>query len=268
MNATAGTARFGSLRWRWSPLTRARVLGATAASIVTLVAIVMLPIGAVTAFRARRLYAVAVRGAALLVLRLYGLRLRVHQSSPFPRTQTVYVSNHTSTIDLFALVALGLPNCRFFLSGFLRQLVPLGILAWMMGTFFTVPQDRPDERRRIFPARGAHARGHARIRLSQPRRRTDHDGSDRPLQQGRVPSRHRRSARPSSRCSRGFPLHADPGRGYDARPGIVDVHVLAAIDTREWKVEDVAVNTERVRSLFVETHTALSTGSGKATDAA
>ena len=64
--------------------------------------------------------------------------------------EVVYVSNHSSTIDLFVLVALGLPNTRFFLSGFLQKLVPLGILAHLMGTFFTVPQDRPKERRRIF----------------------------------------------------------------------------------------------------------------------
>ena len=76
-----------------------------------------------------------------------------HQAHRFRRTQTVYVSNHSSTIDLFALVALGLPNTRFFLSGFLQKFVPLAILARLMGTFFTVPQDRPDERRRIFAAR-------------------------------------------------------------------------------------------------------------------
>ena len=45
------------------------------------------------------------------------------------RRQTVYVSNHSSTLDLFVLVALGLPNTRFFLSGFLQKIVPLGIIA-------------------------------------------------------------------------------------------------------------------------------------------
>jgi hypothetical protein len=40
----------------------------------------------------------------------------------------------------FVPVALGLPRCRFFLSGFLKKLVPLGIISWLLG-FFTVPQD-------------------------------------------------------------------------------------------------------------------------------
>ena len=37
----------------------------------------------------------------------------MHHSGPFPETQTVYVSNHNSTLDMFVLVALGLPRTRF-----------------------------------------------------------------------------------------------------------------------------------------------------------
>ena len=68
-------------------------------------------------FRTRRLYARVATRTARAVLRLWGLRLVVHQDEPFPTGQVVYVSNHSSTIDLFVLVALGLPNTRFFLAG-------------------------------------------------------------------------------------------------------------------------------------------------------
>src|SRR5687767_2926319 len=114
---------------------------------------VMLPIGVVTLFQARRLYAAMARAISRGILAIYGVKVRVH-GEPFPRRQTVYISNHTSTLDLFVLVALGLPNCRFFLSGFLRKLVPLGVIATMMGTFFTVPQAFPEQRRRIFTRAG------------------------------------------------------------------------------------------------------------------
>ena len=57
-----------------------------------------------------RLYRGLARGLSLAILRLYGIRIRVHRAEPLPRTQTVFVSNHTSTLDLFVLVALGLPN--------------------------------------------------------------------------------------------------------------------------------------------------------------
>src|SRR6266542_4274835 len=103
---------------------RVIALATTSGILILIVAALMLPLGAITLFRARRLYA---RLAAVLcraILALYGVRIRLHPDRGFPRTQTVYISNHTSTLDLFILVALGLPNCRFFLSGSLRRLVP------------------------------------------------------------------------------------------------------------------------------------------------
>ena len=144
---------------------------------------------ALTLFRARRLYAAATTRLARVILRLWGIRIRVHQERPFPRAQMVYISNHTSTLDLFVLVALGLPNTRFFLSGFLRKYIPLGILAQLMGTFFTVPQDRPAERVRIFQRADRILRKTRRIGLSQPGRRPHHDRRNRAVQQGRVSSR-------------------------------------------------------------------------------
>ena len=47
--------------------------------------------------------------------------MHLHGSLPRTASQVVYVSNHSSTLDLFVLVALGLPNTRFFLSGFLQK---------------------------------------------------------------------------------------------------------------------------------------------------
>jgi 1-acyl-sn-glycerol-3-phosphate acyltransferase len=238
-------------------MTRARVLGTIAGIFITLVAIAMLPVGLVTMFRARRLYALVVRGTAIAVLRLYGIRIRVHRASPFPRTQTVYISNHTSTIDLFVLVALGLPNCRFFLSGFLRKLVPLGILAWMMGTFFTVPQDFPEERRRIFQrAARTLARTRESVYLSPEGGRIT-TGEIGHFNKGAF---HLAAAlrAPIVPMFIRIPAESDPGRGYDARAGIVDVHVLSPIDTSKWKVEDAAANAERVRALFVEAHNGFS----------
>lgn len=248
-------------------LTRSRVLGATAGSLITIVAVAMIPIGIATAFRARRLYAIVVRYTALLVLRLYGIRVRVHHTEPFPRVQTVYISNHTSTIDLFVLVALGLPRCRFFLSGFLRKLVPLGILAWMMGTFFTVPQNRPDERRRIFQrAARTLARTGESVYLSPEGGRIT-TGQIGHFNKGAFHLATTLRA-PIVPMFINIPAQSDPGRGYDARPGIVDVHVLRAIDTSDWKAEEAAANAERVRAFFVETHKLFAAGSGQGLHAA
>ena len=129
---------------------RERSLAVCAGLLVCAGAALLIPIGILTAFRARRLYAACATAISRAILRMYGIRMEIHGAPPWPTSQTIYVSNHTSTLDIFILVALGLPNTRFFLSGFLRKILPLGIISSMMGTFFTVPQDYPDERARIF----------------------------------------------------------------------------------------------------------------------
>ena len=230
------------------------LMKASAGAVLMIVgAAAMVPIGVVTLFRARRLYAWLAGRLCVAILLVHGVRIRVHADRPFPRNQTVYVSNHTSTLDLFVLVTLGLPNCRFFLSGFLRKILPLGVVAWMMGTFFTVPQDQPAARVRIFTRAAATLRrtGESvylspeggRIvtgRIGHFNKGAFHMATD--LRVPIVPMYIR------------IPKEMDPGRGYKARPGIVDVHVLPPIDTSGWTEAEVPANTARVRDLFVRIH--------------
>ena len=62
---------------------------------------------------------------ARMALWLFGVRIVEHRDVPFPSRQTVFISNHTSAVDMFVIIALGLPNSRYFLSGFLRKFLPL-----------------------------------------------------------------------------------------------------------------------------------------------
>ena len=123
--------------------------------LLSLCALLLLPVAALTLFRLRHFYSERfVTPFGRLVLRLWGIRLRLHNHRPFPTHQVVYISNHSSTIDIFALIALGLPNTRFFLSGYLRKLLPLGLIGYLIGVFWTVPQDKPEQRRKIFQSAG------------------------------------------------------------------------------------------------------------------
>jgi 1-acyl-sn-glycerol-3-phosphate acyltransferase len=221
--------------------------------LITLASVVVLVGGAVTLFRARRLYAAIACLTARAVLAIFGVRVRLQGQLPFPRTQTVYISNHTSTLDLFVLIALGLPNCRFFLSGFVRKFVPLGIIAWAMGTFFTVPQDRPEERRRIFK------------RAADTLRRTGESVYLSP-EGGRITTgqigHFNKGAFHMATDLRvpivpmyfHIPKAMDPGVGYGAGRGTVTVHVLPQIDTGAWTEDEVMINKERVRETFVRVH--------------
>ena len=235
-----------------SPRLVAVVRGASAGLLITAAAAVMLPIGALTLFQTRRLYAAMARMVSRGVLAIYGVRVRVH-GGPFPRRQVVYISNHTSTLDLFVLVALGLPNCRFFLSGFLRKFVPLGVIATMMGTFFTVPQAYPEARRRIFTRAGHTLRRTGESVYLSPEGGRITTGEVGHFNKGAF---HLATVLRAPIVPMYFqiPREMDPGLGYAAKPGTVRVHVLPAIDTTTWAETDVVENKEQVRALFVRTH--------------
>jgi 1-acyl-sn-glycerol-3-phosphate acyltransferase len=229
---------------------RAWLLAVAAGLTISAASLILVGVGVLTLFRARRLYAGIACGLSRAVLRMYGIRLRVHQDRPFASTQTVYVSNHSSSLDLFVLAALGLPLTRFFLSGFLRRIPPLGIISSMMGAFFTVSQDRPEERRRIFArAEGVLRRTGESVYLSPEGGRIT-GGRLGPFNKGAFHLATSLRA-PIVPLYIHIPEHVDPGRGLDARPGTVRVYVLPPIDTRDWRLDDLGANKERVRSDLV-----------------
>jgi 1-acyl-sn-glycerol-3-phosphate acyltransferase len=232
---------------------RTVALAAISGLVVTAAALAALPIAFVTLFQTRRLYARYCASVARVVLRIWGLHIRVHGRPQDGTRQVVYISNHSSTIDLFVLVALGLPNTRFFLSGFLQKMVPLGVLARLMGTFFTVPQNRPVERRRIF-ARACRVLARTRecVYLSPEGTRVT-TGQIGHFNKGAF---HLATAlgAPLAPFHIFIPREIDPGMGYRAKPGTVVVTFKPLIDTRDWRVEDVVAHKEYVRDLFVTWH--------------
>lgn len=222
-------------------------------------AIVMLGAAILTGFRLRRFYSESIAGPmGKALLRIFGVRFVVHASEPFPERQVVYISNHTSTIDMFVLIALGLPNARFFLSGFLRKLLPLGLIGYLIGIFWTVPQDYPQRRRAIF-MRAAHVleRSGESVYLSPEGER---------ITSGRI-GHFNKGAFHLATALRApivplfiaIPRGSDPGKGLDARPGTVQVHVGAPIDTSTWHVEDVERNRDAMRRYYERWHEALTT---------
>ena len=237
------------------------------ALLMTMAAVVMLPVGALTLFRARRLYAAMARVTSRGILAIYGVRIDLRGWVPFPRSQTVYISNHTSTLDLFVLVALGLPNCRFFLSGFLRKYVPLGVIAWMLGTFFTVPQDRPDERKRIFSRAARTLRRTGESVYLSPEGGRITTGEIGHFNKGAFHMATDLRA-PIVPMYFHIPASIDPGLGYAARRGVVTVHVLPPIDTSAWTEAEVPANARRARDLFVRVHKEMTCGTPVSASAA
>ena len=239
---------------------RAVGLALLSLALLTVAAVVTLVVAALTLFRARRLYSEVLACAlARAILWLWSIDIVVHRAGPWPTRQTVYVSNHTSTIDLFVLVALGLPRTRFFLSGFLRKIVPLGVIATLMGTFFTCPQtDRPGRIRCFQRADRVLRRTGDSVYLSPEGERIT-TGQIGHFNKGAFHLATSLHA-PIVPFYIDIPRASDPGKGYAAKPGTVHVYFGPEIATDAWRLEDLDANRAGVRAVFVQFHDGLRTG--------
>jgi 1-acyl-sn-glycerol-3-phosphate acyltransferase len=251
---------------------RTLLTGAVALGLMSVAAAVTLAAAAVTLFRLRRFYVEGIaRGFSLLLLRVCGVRLVVHRDRPWPAKQTVYVSNHTSALDVFVLIALGLPNTRFFLSGFLRAVLPLGVLGHVAGTFWTVPQSRPADRTRLFERAERVLRRTAESVYLSPEGARIRTGEIGPFNKGAFHLAGNLGA-PILPLYLAVPLPpwvdrvkaAEPTPYTvrdnlmsflgDVRPCVVHVHVDTPIDTSGWRLEDLDRNRQQVRQRFLAMH--------------
>jgi 1-acyl-sn-glycerol-3-phosphate acyltransferase len=226
-------------------------------ALMTIGALVMLIVAIPTLFLARRFYSeVMARALGAMVLRLWGVRYRVHRAPQPALRQTVYIANHSSTLDLFVLIALGLPGTRFFLSGFLRKMPPIGIVGSLIRIFWTVPQVFPNKRRAIFKraARILRQTGDSVFLSPEGKRVTTGD-----IGKFNKGSFHLATSLGAPIVPMYFavPRAIDPGMGYDAKPGVLDVYFLPPIDTSDWTVAEVEQHRDDVRALYVRVHDAM-----------
>jgi len=228
-------------------------VGASFAAL-TLGSVVMLVVAIPTLGLARRFYSETVgRWIGRSVLRISGIRYRVHGAPSPAGTQTIYISNHTSTLDVFILIALALPRTRFFLSGFLRKMVPIGIIGTLIRIFWTVPQEYPERRRQIFKRADRILRQTGDSVYLSPEGMRVTTGEIGAFNKGAfhlATSLHAQIVP----IYLAIPRDIDPGMGYEAKPGTTDVHFLPSIDTSSWQIADLDANRKAVRDLFVRVH--------------
>ena len=226
-------------------------------ALMTIGALIMLVAAIPTAFMARRFYSeVMARALGAMALRLWGVRYRVHGAPQPASRQTVYIANHTSTLDLFVLIALGLPRTRFFLSGFLKKLPPIGIVGGLIRIFWTVPQQFPNKRRAIFKRASRILRATGDSVFLSPEGMRVTTGEIGRFNKGAFHLATSLGA-PIAPMYFAIPRTIDPGMGYDAKPGALDVYFLPPIDTSDWRVTDVERHRDDVRELYVRVHDAM-----------
>ena len=228
---------------------------------LTLGSLVMLVAAIPTLGLARRFYSEVIgRWIGISVLRASGIRYRVHGSPASSGLQTIYISNHTSTIDVFLLIALALPRTRFFLSGFLRTMVPIGIIGTLIRIFWTVQQEFPERRRQIFKRADRILRETGDSVYLSPEGMRVTTGEIGAFNKG---SFHLATSLHAQIVPIyiAIPAAINPGMGYDAKPGVTDVYFLPPIDTSSWELRDLERNRDAVHDLFARVHDSMrSTG--------
>lgn len=218
---------------------------------------VMLVVATLTLFQARRFYSeVIARLIGRRVLQIWKIDYTKHYCEPLPNRQTIYIANHTSTLDVMLLMALALPRARFFLSGDLRKFFPVAIIGYIIRIFWTVPQRFPERRRQIFQ------------RADRILRRTGDSVFLSPegkcVQTGEIGAFNKGSFHLATSLKAPIVpiyIHIPPKmqgwRGYYAHPGHVHVYFLPAIDTSLWRLEDLETNRNRVHDLYLRVHDAM-----------
>ncbi len=231
--------------------------------VATLGALLMLIVAIVTLLQTRRFYAeVIAKRLGQFALWLCGVRMVVHRDQPLPHGQTVFISNHTSTLDVFVLIALGLPNSRFFMYGKLRRILPVGLIGYLIGIFWTVDQCFTERRRKIFERAGrVLKRTRESVYLSPEGERVltgeighFNKGAFHMATDLQAPIQPMYIHIPAA-INRGFDLVSDAG--------VVDVYFLPPIETTGWQVADVESNRDSVRRVFVNFHDRMRTASGQ-----
>jgi 1-acyl-sn-glycerol-3-phosphate acyltransferase len=250
----------------WTDRLRARVRLAGSVTVLVVGALAMVAAALPTLGLARRFYSEVIAAAiGNAILRLWGLRWQLH-GGPLPslKRQVVYVSNHSSTIDTFLLIALALPRTRFFLSGFLRRVIPIAIIGSLIRIVWTVAQDYPDQRRRIFARADRTLRRTGDSVYLSPEGQRITTGDIGHFNKGAFHLAASLGA-PIVPLYIHIPPDCDPGRGYAARPGTIQVHVLPAIDTSQWRTEDAALHASDIEHRYRAVHHAVRNGAAPIT---
>ncbi len=227
-------------------------------------AVAALTVSVLTLFRARR-FVMDVIIARLAALSLWVLGIRVDVVGErvwlkHPERQTVYVFNHTSSLDIYVVAVLGLPRVRTFLKRVFLLFVPMGVLAFLSGTFFTMPQTQPAARTRLFQraTRTLQRTGESVFLSPEGTRVTT--GEIGPFNKGAF---HLAAALQAPIVPLFFetPDDVDPGKGIFAGRGVVRVHVMPEIDTHGWSDDTsaaaIAAHADAVRAIFVQKNSAL-----------
>lgn len=222
-------------------------------SVMTLGSLLALGFSLCTLFQARDFCATyIIAPTARIVLWIGRIQFAIHSPEYLRGQQFVFIANHASTLDIFILTAMALPKTRFFLSGLLRKkFPPLGLLGYLAGVFWTVPQSFPERRTEIFKRAERILKRTGESVFLSPEGKMANFGQIAPFNKGAFHLATNLKA-PIVPMYFSIPAAIHPGRGYRFRPGCVNVYVQPPVATDTWTLEELDSNRQKMHAYFVQ----------------
>jgi 1-acyl-sn-glycerol-3-phosphate acyltransferase len=166
----------------------------------------------------------------------------------------VFIANHQSTLDVLVICAIGLPRCRFFLTGLDRENPSIALIwaaAAQLGTFFTCPQRFPEKRVEIFRRAAAVLKETGDNVFLTPEGVRSSTGEILKFNKGAF-----HLAKDLNR--RVVPLYfqtpdeVNPGLGFRPGQGVVSVEMMEPIDSANWSLNSLESTAEEVRQIYIQ----------------
>ena len=188
-------------------------------------------------------------GMARICLRILKIDFRVlRHVDPIP-APAVYISNHSSTLDILTLLSLGLPGVRFVAKWEFQYNPFILVMGRLTGQLFI---RRDDREKAISTLQKSYDRVKRR-RLSlyvAPEGTRKHEGVIGPFKKGAF-----RMA-----MDLGYPIvpiyfegtrELSRGASLFAKPGVIEAHIHPAIDTSDWTPETLPEQIDSIRGQYL-----------------
>ena len=215
------------------------------------VAILMSVVGVLTLFQSRRFCSeVLARWLGRSILRVCGIRMEVGGARPPADQQTVYLTNHTS-YDRRLRPARAWPASYALLPvGRTTHVSAGGCNRVSHRRLLHTDAIASGQACPLFPARRRVLRRSGDSVVLSPEGMCVTTGVLGRFNKGAFHLATNLRA-PIVPIFISIPRHINPGRGYGALPGTVQVHFKEPVSTREWSLDDLERNKESVRDRYI-----------------
>lgn len=187
---------------------------------------------------------------AIAVLRVAGINFRIKKHvDPIP-APAVYIVNHSSTLDILTILALGLPKARFVAKWQLQYNPIFFILGHLTGQVF-IRREHSEKAVKTLKKNADRIRKNSLSIMLAPEGSRKHHGVIGPFKKGPF-----RMAMDLNYPI--VPIYFEGNRELSSedflitKSGTCTAHIHPAIDTSEWKMENLDIHIYDVRNLYLD----------------